>query len=78
MTMKYIEYYLSILTFFLVLAIAYLIGNALNITWLMFYSFASTSTSGFVFEAGISWIPIIFALIISYIAWKYEFTRLYY
>ncbi len=72
--MKYIPYYMSTLGFFLTLVFSYLIGSYFGIEWLMFYDL-DTASGGFTFEAGISWVPIILALLIAYLGWRIGIKR---
>lgn len=69
--MKYMPYYMSFLGFFLTLILSSLIGKLFNIDLLMFYFYRETPFDGFIFEAGISWLPIVLALFVSYFSWKW-------
>ncbi|RBW68776.1 hypothetical protein [Bacillus taeanensis] len=68
--MKHMPYYMSFLGFFLTLLFSGLIGRVLDINWLMFYYYKETPSDGIIFEAGVSWLPIILSLIVSYLSWK--------
>lgn len=76
--MQYMPYYLSFLGFFLTLVVFMLIGNIFNIDWLVFYYYSETPSDGFVFETGVSWVPLVLAVLVSYLSWKWgkrKFSR---
>jgi uncharacterized membrane protein len=68
--MKYMPHYMSFLGFLLTLLFFLLLGKAFNVEWFMFYSVQKVQSDGVIFEAVISWIPIIIAFIISYFSWR--------
>lgn len=63
-------YYMSFLGFFLTLTFASLIGSIFNIDSMMFYYSIVTQSNGFVFEAGVSWLPIVLAILVGHLSWK--------
>ena len=68
--MKHTPIIISVLAFFATLVAIYLIGTILKIEWLIFYSFTGAPSGGFLIEADISWIPIILAILVSYLSWN--------
>lgn len=67
--MGHIPDIISIVGFFSTLALSHLIGIIFNVDWLTLSFFYDVS-KGFVFEADISWIPIILAVLVSYLSWN--------